>query len=462
MANHIADLPQLVSDSDSSDGSERTGYRMPTDILLDNEGGLDAESCWYPEPSSLEGLFDGLQVQLVFAAFRRRHLSDFFSRSEQGPLSPFSSTAFKQELWNILSDTHEPSAETVRKLTEGQGRKAAICGKIWGKNDLAYRCLDCGTGPCSAICSECFINGDHQNHNYVMYQSSAGGCCDCGDADAWLPSGNCCFHSDSHCRLLQSVPPAVAARFYTLVSSVLWIHCASISFGNYEFAVDVIEWLLSVAESCDIFRELVGDVFIQRLPPGDPESPDIARASRCIQALILFIESTLQISVPIPVSFFALYRHDSTPLIPNMDAPAFLPTMETHLSSHALFMSFINTHLFCLEKSNQLLLTIVLLPAVKNVFGDSFVCRYRTMIQIITQQPSRRDAADNEFCLNLQVNMYLSFFNFTLIHNTGSNDRSFGTTVIKCSHCSALGHSMFIFCCAFFLLFGSVKSRRDS
>jgi hypothetical protein len=409
MANHLADMPQLGSDSDSSNCSERSsGYRMPMDMFLNNEGDLDAESCWYPEPSSLEGLFDSPQVQLVFAAFRRRHLSISISlwRSEHGPLSSFSSAAFKQELWDILSDTHEPPAETVRKLTEGQGRKAAICGKIWGKNDLAYRCIDCGTGPCSAICAECFINGDHQNHNYIMYQSSAGGCCDCGDADAWLPSGNCCFHSDTHCRLLQSVPPTVAARFYTMVSSVLWLHCASISFGNYEFADDVIDWLLGVAESCDIFRELVGDVFIQRLPPGDPESPDIACASRCIQALILFIESNLQVSVPIPVSFFALHRHVSTPLIPNVDAPSF-PTMEAHPSCHALFMSFINTHLFCLEKSNQLLLTIVLLPAVKNVFGDSFVCRYRTMIQIITQQPLRRDAADNEFCLNLQVNSQL-------------------------------------------------------
>jgi hypothetical protein len=63
-----------------------------------------------------------------------------------------------------------------------------------------------------------------------------------------------------------------------------------------------------------------------------------------------------------------------------------------------------------------LLLTIVLLPAVKNIFGESFICRYHTMIQIIVQQPLRSSNLEfeflgnvasnieNEFCTNLQVN----------------------------------------------------------
>jgi hypothetical protein len=429
MARNIADVPQLVSDSDSSDCQET---RRP---------GLDAGSCWYDDPSSFEGLFDGPHVQLVLAAFRRRHFSHTVSRSEDEPFSTSPSDAFNQDLWNILSGTQEHFAEIVRNLTQGQGRKAAICGKIWGKSDLAYRCLDCGTGPCSAICAECFINGDHQNHNYVMYQSAAGGCCDCGDADAWLPSGNCCFHSDSDCRLLQSLPSSVGARFYTVVSSVLWVHCAFISYGDYDFADEVIEWLLSVAESCDIFRELVGDVFIQRLPPSDPECQDNACASRCIEALILLIQTSLQISMPIPVSFFALLCHDSNPVIPSIDTPAFLSTMESHFGRQSLFMSFINTHLFCLGKSNKLLLTIVLLPSVKNIFGELFACRYHTMIQIITQQPlSMRDNGDNEFCLNLQVNFCISFSNFALMYSAGSNDRSFCAASFKCSHRPALDH----------------------
>jgi hypothetical protein len=367
------------------------------------ESNADAESWWFPDPSLVGESFHSPYVKLVLTAFRRRHFQySFFRLEDDLPLSSITAS-FKQELWNILSGTQEPFEEFVRKLALGQGRKSAICGKIWGKNDLAYRCLDCGTGPCSAICAECFINGDHKNHNYVMYQSSAGGCCDCGDADAWLPSGNCCFHNDSDCRLLQSLPTSTSIRFYTVVSSVLWLHCASIFFGNYHFADDVIEWLLSVAQSCDILRELVGDVFIQRHPPGDPESPEIENALRSIDALLLLITSSLQVSVPIPVSFFALRRHASRPAVPNFSTSVSLLSIEEYLGCHALFVSFINTHLFCLENSNRLLLTIVLLPAVKNIFGESFLCRYHTMIQIIIQQPSRTSHADNEFCANLQV-----------------------------------------------------------
>lgn len=369
----------------------------------DMESNADAESWWFPDPSLVGESFHSPYVKLVLTAFRRRHFQySFFRLEDDLPLSSITDS-FKQELWNILSGTQEPFEEFVRKLALGQGRKSAICGKIWGKNDLAYRCLDCGTGPCSAICAECFINGDHKNHNYVMYQSSAGGCCDCGDADAWLPSGNCCFHNDSDCRLLQSLPTSTSIRFYTVVSSVLWLHCASIFFGNYHFADDVIEWLLSVAQSCDILRELVGDVFIQRHPPGDPESPEIENALRSIDALLLLITSSLQVSVPIPVSFFALRRHASRPAVPNFSTSVSLLSIEEYLGCHALFVSFINTHLFCLENSNRLLLTIVLLPAVKNIFGESFLCRYHTMIQIIIQQPSRTSHADNEFCANLQV-----------------------------------------------------------
>jgi hypothetical protein len=383
--------------------SSATVLTQATHMEESNADADIAESWWHPDPSLLDQSFLGLQVTLVLTAFRRRHFSRSFSRLLED--DRLSSAAFKQELWNILSGTQEPSEEFVRKLAHGQGRKSAICGKIWGKSDLAYRCLDCGTGPCSAVCAECFINGDHKNHNYVMYQSSAGGCCDCGDADAWLPSGNCCFHNDSDSRLLQSLPSSASARLYTVVSSVLWVHCASISFGNYPFVDDAIEWLLSVAESCDVLRELVGDAFIQRLPPGDSESQDITCAARCIEALVSLISCSLQVSLPIPVSFFALQRHVCHPVIPNVGTPEFFLSIEERLGSHSLFASFINTHLFCLENSNKLLLTIVLLPAVKNIFGESFVCRYHTMIQIIVQQPSRSGNLENEFLANLASNM---------------------------------------------------------
>lgn len=37
--------------------------------------------------------------------------------------------------------------------------------------------------------------GDHTNHDYSMYFSFAGGCCDCGDPTSWKPSGFCPRHT---------------------------------------------------------------------------------------------------------------------------------------------------------------------------------------------------------------------------------------------------------------------------
>lgn len=34
----------------------------------------------------------------------------------------------------------------------------------------------------------------HEGHDYVMYISDAGGCCDCGDVASWKPEGSCPAH----------------------------------------------------------------------------------------------------------------------------------------------------------------------------------------------------------------------------------------------------------------------------
>lgn len=41
--------------------------------------------------------------------------------------------------------------------------------------------------------------GNHRTHNFLMYRSVAGGCCDCGDSGAWKVSGFCMNHKVCHC-----------------------------------------------------------------------------------------------------------------------------------------------------------------------------------------------------------------------------------------------------------------------
>lgn len=59
--------------------------------------------------------------------------------------------------------------------------------------EVAWRCMDCEKDPTCIICSECFDKGDHTGHR-VQLKRNVGGCCDCGDPDAWDPDHFCSDH----------------------------------------------------------------------------------------------------------------------------------------------------------------------------------------------------------------------------------------------------------------------------
>eukprot|EP00830_Metopus_es_P019817 TRINITY_DN7519_c0_g1_i1.p1 TRINITY_DN7519_c0_g1~~TRINITY_DN7519_c0_g1_i1.p1 ORF type:complete len:129 (+),score=11.51 TRINITY_DN7519_c0_g1_i1:107-493(+) len=51
----------------------------------------------------------------------------------------------------------------------------------------------CGLTPNSGLCNECYTNSSHEGHEF-FFRKGYIGCCDCGDPDAWKPSGNCTKH----------------------------------------------------------------------------------------------------------------------------------------------------------------------------------------------------------------------------------------------------------------------------
>jgi hypothetical protein len=86
----------------------------------------------------------------------------------------------------------EPGA-ALDDLEHSSAGVRAVCGAVWGQNDLAYRCRTCENDLTCAICVPCFQNGNHKDHDYsIMY--TGGGCCDCGDATAWKREGFCSKH----------------------------------------------------------------------------------------------------------------------------------------------------------------------------------------------------------------------------------------------------------------------------
>ena len=55
-------------------------------------------------------------------------------------------------------------------------------------------CKTCQRDETCVICNDCYHASNHDGHEVYFYHSQAGGCCDCGDEDAWKRSGTCTRH----------------------------------------------------------------------------------------------------------------------------------------------------------------------------------------------------------------------------------------------------------------------------
>lgn len=92
----------------------------------------------------------------------------------------------KSWCWWLLAGgkTPEEFKNTVKSYDH-----PTICGLVWNKNFVAYRCRDCGISPCMSICADCFHAGNHEGHDFNMFKSQAGGACDCGDENVMSKEG---------------------------------------------------------------------------------------------------------------------------------------------------------------------------------------------------------------------------------------------------------------------------------
>ncbi|GAQ87607.1 hypothetical protein KFL_003640090 [Klebsormidium nitens] len=94
------------------------------------------------------------------------------------------------------------------------------CTTVWRAGSFAYRCRDCQVTDSSAICVECFKAGPHVKHDYIMYRSAAGGCCDCGDPVSLKEEGFCSLHAHRE-QAAEVLPERTLAVFQKLVSLLL-------------------------------------------------------------------------------------------------------------------------------------------------------------------------------------------------------------------------------------------------
>ena len=99
------------------------------------------------------------------------------------------------------TDTEKPwSLRDAQGAVEGAEYTAAAkgkrCGHIFKNGEATYRCKTCSVDDTCVLCARCFDASDHQDHQvFVSISPGNSGCCDCGDAEAWLRPLHCNIHS---------------------------------------------------------------------------------------------------------------------------------------------------------------------------------------------------------------------------------------------------------------------------
>eukprot|EP00268_Persea_americana_P013166 TRINITY_DN1573_c1_g1_i1.p1 TRINITY_DN1573_c1_g1~~TRINITY_DN1573_c1_g1_i1.p1 ORF type:complete len:2067 (+),score=416.93 TRINITY_DN1573_c1_g1_i1:302-6502(+) len=117
--------------------------------------------------------------------------------------------------WLMFEEDPHNSLTNLAKLGVSQ---RGVCGAVWGKKDIAYRCRTCEHDPTCAICVSCFQNGNHKDHDYsIIY--TGGGCCDCGDVTAWKREGFCSKHKGAE--QIQPLPEEIANSVEPVLDALL-------------------------------------------------------------------------------------------------------------------------------------------------------------------------------------------------------------------------------------------------
>ncbi|KAL9597366.1 MAG: hypothetical protein Q9219_005175 [cf. Caloplaca sp. 3 TL-2023] len=110
---------------------------------------------------------------------------DFLHILFRGPAPPSS------QLWSLRE---------AQGLAEGaeysEGARGRRCGHIFKNAEAVYRCKTCEVDDTSVLCGRCFNSSEHEAHVVSVSMSSGnGGCCDCGDPEAWKAPVICAIHA---------------------------------------------------------------------------------------------------------------------------------------------------------------------------------------------------------------------------------------------------------------------------
>ena len=72
--------------------------------------------------------------------------------------------------------------------------KGGPCGYVFCRGDIAWNCRTCQSDATCVLCDDCFRESDLEGHEVFFHRTTPGGCCDCGNLEAWNVDGMCPRH----------------------------------------------------------------------------------------------------------------------------------------------------------------------------------------------------------------------------------------------------------------------------
>ena len=110
----------------------------------------------------------------------------------------------------VTTEHHQTSADALERLQVlGSAIPRRVCQFPFKRNDIVWVCRTCQADETCVLCHQCYKQSYHEGHDVAFYHAQAGGCCDCGDPDAWDPNGFCPHHG---CVVIDSGDKAAAQQ----------------------------------------------------------------------------------------------------------------------------------------------------------------------------------------------------------------------------------------------------------
>ena len=121
------------------------------------------------------------------------------------PSARTSSTSAEPRDVSVTSLLKRLLQESEQRLHQ-TSRPRRPCGYVFKRGDIAWNCRTCQADPTCVICDDCFRDSNHEGHEVYFHRTTPGGCCDCGDVEAWNVDGCCERHRPAVAEKVASTP----------------------------------------------------------------------------------------------------------------------------------------------------------------------------------------------------------------------------------------------------------------